>query len=77
MGVFVDLSKAFDAVDREVLPKRLELHGIKGNNNTWWTFLYQTENDILNRLHIKNQFGPNEEWCSWGNNVYAPPIFLV
>lgn len=34
MGVFVDLSKAFDAVDREALPKRLELHGIKGNNNT-------------------------------------------
>ena len=32
-GVFIDLSKVFDAVDHTVLPKRVELHGIKGNNN--------------------------------------------
>ena len=43
LGVFVDLSKAFDTVDHQILMKKLEYYGIAGNNLRWF------ENYLKNR----------------------------
>ena len=36
VGIFIDLPKAFDAVDHIVLLKKLEIHGITGANLAWF-----------------------------------------
>ena len=44
LGVFIDLSKAFDTVDHTVLIKKLEMYGIKGIN------LARFRNCLTNRI---------------------------
>ena len=40
IGVFVDLAKAFDSLDRSILLKKLELYGIREEALKWFESYY-------------------------------------
>ena len=64
LGVFIDLSKAFDSVDHNIILEKLSMYGVKGNNLKWFhsylsnrkkyiEFQNDDKKEITNSLTIK------------------------
>ena len=53
-GVFIDLSKAFDTVNHDILLKKLSIYGIQNNNLNWFqSYLLQRKQYITFNRDIK------------------------
>ena len=53
IGIFIDLSKAFDTVDLKLLPRKMKHYGIRGNALLWFTsyLSYRTQYVSLNHTN--------------------------
>ena len=77
LGVFIDLSKAFDIVNHSKLLKKLELYGVTDQNHSW------IKNYLSNRkqfIQINNEENTEVETITCGvpqGSILVPLLFLL
>ena len=64
LGIFINLTKAFDTCDVEILLSKLEHYGFLGTSNLWFKNYLNGKNNLLQSgvltLHLKKQMFGNE-----------------
>ena len=45
-GIFIDLQKAFETVEHDIILSKLEHYGVRGLGNEWFKFISQLENNM-------------------------------
>ena len=76
IGIFLDLSKAFDTVDHEILIKKLEYCGIRGLTLQWFRNYLSNRNQIV-RYKSQHSKGLEMKCGVPQGSVLGPLLFLI
>ena len=75
-AVTLDLAKAFDVVDRELLKKKLEIYGVRGKALNWIKTYFENR-----KQHLKyNEILSAEEVVNYGvpqGSILGPILFII
>ena len=76
LGVFIDLSKAFDTVDHNILLKKLKLYGITGTYHDWFTSYLQERKQFVS-INDKSTIHKNIKCGVPQGSILGPLLFLI
>ena len=76
IGVFIDLSKAFDTVDHRILLKKLIHYGVNGNNIRWFESYLTNRKQFLS-FNNKNTNFANITCGVPQGSILGPLLFLI
>ena len=72
--LIVDLKKAFDTVDHNILLKKLHCFGVRGIENEWFaSYLKNKKQFVSDGDHSSG----NSNRCSTGLCSWTPPISII
>ena len=76
LGVFIDLSKAFDTVDHNILLKKLSLYGIKNNSLKWFSSYLSNRKQFIQAGDIKTSYEDIICGVPQGS-ILGPLLFII
>ena len=74
-GIFVDLHKAFDTVEHDILLAKLEHYGIQGLTNEWFRFYLSNRKQYVSINGHKSSlasvlYGVTRRFSPWSPSVF-------
>ena len=76
IGIFCDLSKAFDTLDHEILLKKLDHYGIRGLANSWFRSYLENRRQYVELNNKKSTCLPLPTGVPQGS-ILGPLLFLI
>ena len=75
-GVFVDLQKAFDTVNHDILISKLDHYGVRGTANNWFSSYLKNRSQFVSILGYDSNTKPIIHGVPQGS-VLGPLLFLI
>ena len=76
IGVFIDLSKAFDTVDHTILLKKLSFYGVRNNNLKWFRSYLSKRKQYISTEQGDTEMGTIKCGVPQGS-ILGPLLFLI
>ena len=77
LGVFVDLSKAFDTVDHSILLKKLEMYGVNTTNLTWFASYLNGRKQYIKITESADTLKKDIKCVVPQGSIIGPLLFLL